>query len=171
MGAVDMLTSHELFGFMSPALAVGIIEYSHDHNRELYKTALASVAESRKLRPIFFERTPRSQRHAEMAAMLAKPRLELIAANLLRDWLMKKETAMLVDFLDSMNIAHKEGAVDDLPATVDDAKLQAAIETLLAKYPAEEIAVYLHAFYTMNQAQWPNLEAILKTDKRLQFGN
>jgi len=165
-----MLTSHELFGFMSPSLAVGIIEYAHDHNRELYKTALASVAETRKLRPIFFERTPRQQRHTQMVAVLAKPRLELIAANLLREWLMKKQTAMLVDFLDSMGITHKEGAVDDLPATVEDAKLQAAIEKLLSKYPPEEVAVYLHAFYTMNQAQWPNLEGILKADKRLQFG-
>jgi hypothetical protein len=60
--------------------------------------------------------------------------------------------------------------VDDLPVTVEDAKLHAAIEKLLSKYPPEEVAVYLHAFYTMNQAQWPNLEAILKTDKRLQFG-
>ena len=165
-----MLTSHELFGFMSPALAVGIIEYAHDHNRELYRTALASVAEARKLRPIFFERTPRSQRHAEMAAVLAKPRLELIAANLLREWLLKKETAMLADFLDSMAITHKDGAVEDLPATVEDAKLHAAIETLLSKYPAEEVAVYLHAFYTMNQVQWPNLEATLQAEKRLQFG-
>jgi hypothetical protein len=165
-----MLTSHELFGFMSPTLATGIIEYAHDHNRELYKTSLAAVADARKLRPIFFERTPRQQRHADMAASLAKPRLELIAANLLREWLMKKQTAMLADFLDGMNIPHKDGAVDDLPATVEDAKLQAAIDKLLSKYSPEEIAIYLHAFYTMNQIQWPNLETILKEDKRLQFG-
>lgn len=165
-----MLTSHELFGFMSPALAVGIIEYAHDNNRELYRTALASVAEARKLRPIFFERMPRVQRHAEMAAMLAKPRLELVAANLLRDWLMKKQTPMLSDFLDAMGITHKDGAVDDLPATVEDAKLQPAVEKLLGQYPPEEVAVYLNAFYTMNQVQWPNLEATLQTDKRLQFG-
>jgi len=165
-----MLTSHELFGFMSPPLAVGIIEYTHQNNRELYKTALAAVAEARKLRPVFFERTPRQQRHADMVASLAKPRLELVAANLLRDWLMKKETAMLVDFLDAMNVTHKDGAVDDLPATVEDAKLQAAIEKILSKYPPEQVAVYLHAFYTMNQAHWPNLEATLKSDQRLQFG-
>ena len=155
-----MLTSHELFGFMSPSLATGIIEYTHDNNRELYKTALASVAEARKLRPVFLERSPRQQRHQDMVASLAKPRLEIIAASLLREWLMKKQTAMLVDFLDAMGVAHKDGAVDDLPATVEDAKLQAAVEKLLSKYPPEEVAVYLHAFYTMNQAHWPNLEEI-----------
>ena len=105
-----------------------------------------------------------------MASALAKPRLEMLAANLLRDWLMKEQTPMLADFLDALAIKHKEGAVDDLPPTVEDAKLEEAIEKLLAKYPAEEVAVYLNAFYTMNDIRWPNLEATLKTNPKLQFG-
>ncbi len=155
---------------MSPALAVRIIEFAHEGNKELYRSALAAVAETRKLRAAFFERTPRPARHAAMAASLARPRLELIAANLLRDWLMKQQTPMLADFLDALAVAHKDGAVDELPASIEEPKLQAAIEKLLAKYPAEEVAVYLNAFYTMNDVRWPNLEAILKTDARLQFG-
>ena len=165
-----MLTSHELFGFMSPALAVRIIECAHDENKELYHAALQAVAEARKLRPTFFERTPRAARHKEMAVMLSRPRLELISANLLREWLMKKQTPMLSAFLDSLGIVHRDGAVDDLPASVEDAKLTAAVDSLLAKFPPEEVAVYLNAFYTMNEIQWPNLELMLKTDPRLQFG-
>jgi hypothetical protein len=165
-----MLTSHELFGFMSPALAVRIIEFAHDGNKDLYRTVLATVAEARKLRSVFFERTPRSARHAAIAATLAKPRLELLAANLLRDWLMKEQTPMLADFLDTLGVAHKDGAVDELPATIEEPQLQAAVEKILAKYPAEEVAVYLNAFYTMNDVRWPNLEVILKTHPKLQFG-
>ncbi|HEY3914370.1 MAG TPA: hypothetical protein VGN61_07785 [Verrucomicrobiae bacterium] len=155
---------------MTPALAVRIIEYTHDNNKELYRTALGAVAEARKLRPAFLERTPRSTRHAGMASVLARPRLELIAANLLREWLMKQQTPMLSDFLNSLGISHKDGAVEDLPATVDDEKLRAAVEALLSKYPAEETVVYLNAFYTMNDVHWSNLESMLKNDPRLQFG-
>ena len=155
---------------MSPALAVRIIEFAHDDNKDLYRTALNAVAEAKKLRPTFFERTPRAARHKEMAAVLARPRLELISANLLREWLIKKQTAMLAAFLDALEIAHKDGAVDDLPATVEDAKLAAAVDNLLAKFPPEEVSVYLNAFYTMNEIQWPNLEAMLKSEPRLQFG-
>ena len=79
-----MLTSHELFGFMSPALAVRIIEFTHDNNKELYRNALSTVAEARKLRPAFLERMPRATRHTGMASILSRPRLELIAANILR---------------------------------------------------------------------------------------
>ncbi len=165
-----MLSSHELFGFMSPPLAAHILEYAHENNKDLYRAAMGAVAEARKLRPAFFERRPRAIRHTEMTATLSRPRLELMAANLLRDWLMKEKKAMLADFLDKLSIAHKEGAVDNLPATVEDANLKEAIDLLLSKYPAEEVAVYLNAFYTMNDVRWPNLEAMLKDDPRLQFG-
>ena len=77
---------------------------------------------------------------------------------------------MLADFMDGLGIAHKDGAVDDLPGFIEDEKLKAAIDALLAKYPPEEVAVYLNAFYTMNDVRWPNLEAMLKTEPRLQFG-
>jgi hypothetical protein len=128
------------------------------------------VAQARKLRPAFFARSPRAARHTAMAATLTQPRLELLAANLLREWLMKDKTPMLGDFLDALGVAHKDGAVDDLPASVEDANLQAAVEKILAKYPAEEVAIYLNAFYTMNDVRWPNLESILKTHPQLQFG-
>ena len=39
-----MLTSHEIFGFMSPPLAARILEHAHDHNRDLYRAALTAVA-------------------------------------------------------------------------------------------------------------------------------
>ena len=53
---------------------------------------------------------------------------------------------------------------------MDDAKLQAAVETLLAKYPPEVVAVYLHAFSEMNEVEWPNLKTMLDSDPRLQLG-
>jgi len=155
---------------MSPALAARIIEFAHDDNKELYRSLLVTVAEARKLRPAFFERTPRATRHATMATTLARPRLELMAASLLREWLMKHQTPMLVDFLNGLGVAHKDGAVDELPLAVEEVKLQAAVEGLLSKYPPEEVAVYLNAFYTMNDVRWPNLEVMLKSDPRLQFG-
>ena len=165
-----MLSSHELFGFMSPPLALRILEHAHENNKEVYRAALAAVAEARKLRPAFFELRPRAARHVEMTVMLSRPRLELAAANLLREWLMKQKTPMLAAFLDKLGIAHKEGAVDNLPATVEDANLKGAVDLLLSKYPAEEVSVYLNAFYTMNDVRWPNLEGMLKADPRLQFG-
>ena len=165
-----MLTSHELLGFMSPALALEILTYAYETDKPLYRADLAAVAEARKLRPVFLERQPRPQRHAAMLATLARPALEQVTGNLIRAWLLKKHKQMLIDFLDALGITHQEGVVEELPPAMDDAKVRAAVEALLAKYPPEAVAVYLHAFNEMNEVEWPTLRTMLDADPRLQLG-
>jgi hypothetical protein len=77
---------------------------------------------------------------------------------------------MLVDFLDALGLAHKEGVVEELPKSMDDAKLQAAVDILLGKYPSELVAIYLNAFSEMNEVEWPNLKQMLESNPRLQLG-
>jgi hypothetical protein len=165
-----MLTSHELLGFMSPTLALEILTYAYESDKPVYRATLSAVAEARKLRPVFLERQPRPQRHAMMVATLARPALEMVTGNLIRTWLLKKYKSMLADFLDALGITHQDGVVEDLPATIDEAKLQAAVDSLLAKYPPEAVAVYLHAFNDMNEVNWPGLKTMLDGDPRLQLG-
>jgi hypothetical protein len=165
-----MLTSHELFGFMSPALANDILNFAYESEKPAYKATLTGVAQALHVRPVYLERQPRAQRHTSMIQILSRPGLDAVAAALLREWLVKKHKAMLVDFLNALEIKNEEGVVDDLPQGVDDPKLKAAIEPLLAKYPHEAVAVYLNAFNDMNQANWSNLKQILESDSRLQLG-
>jgi hypothetical protein len=165
-----MLTAHELFGFMSPALALDILTYTHENDKPLYRATLGAVAEARKLRAIFFERQPKPQRHQAMVATLSRPALETVTNGLIRGWLLKKHKDMLTDFLNALEIKHEDGVVEQIPPTMDDAKLRAAVDALLAKYPPETVAVYLHAFNEMNEQEWPNLTAMLDSDPRLQLG-
>jgi len=164
-----MLTSHELLGFMSPGLALEILTYAYQSDKPLYRATLNAVAEARKLRPAYLERKPRPERHTLMLATLTRPALDLLTGNLIRTWLLKKYNGMLVDFLNTLELPHKEGVVEDLPASIDDAKLRSAVDGLLAKYPIETVAVYLHAFNDMNEVNWPNLKTLLDTDQRLQL--
>ena len=165
-----MLTAHELLGFMPPELSAEILEYAHQSQKELYKATLAAVAQARKVRPVFLQRQPRAERHVTMLSALTRPAMEPAAGGLVRGWLLKRHTALLADFLDALGVPHKDGIVEDLPETMDDTKLRAAVDTVLAKHPPEVVIVYLHAFYEMNQAHWPNLKALLETEPRLQFG-
>ncbi len=163
-----MLTSHELMGFMSAELSNDILQSAFENDKELYKATLKAVADARKLRPIFFEKQPKLQRHATMVATLAKPNMDLAAGTLLRGWLLKKHSAMLVDFLDALGIPHKDGVVEDLPEKIEDDKLKIAVDTLISKYPREVVAVYLNAFNSMNETGWDNLEKMLEEDSRVQ---
>jgi hypothetical protein len=165
-----MLTSHELFGFMSPGLAGDILNFIHESDKPTHKAALNAIAQARHVRPVFLERQPRPQRQVAMIATLSRPGLETVAGGLIRIWLLKKHKAMLVDFLNALEIKNEEGVVENLPEAMDDAKLKSAVETLLAKYPPEVVAVYLNAFNDMNETIWANLKTILESDTRLQFG-
>ena len=165
-----MLKSHELLGFMSPGLANEIITFAYESDKPAYKATMTAVAEARHVRPVFLERQPRTQRHATMIATLTRPGAGPRGRHLIRAWLMKKHLAMLVDFLDALGIPHKDGVVEELPASMDDAKLKSAMDTLLAKHPPEAVAVYLNAFNDMNEANWANLKTMLESDARLQLG-
>jgi hypothetical protein len=161
------MTPREIFALIPTKLATEIVEFTHANDRELYRTALQAVAQARKVRVVFMERQPRTQRHADMAALLSRAPLAAVADSLLRNWLLKKHSVLLTDFLDALKITHDKGVVENLPQTVDDATLQAAVDTLFAKHPAQAVAIYLQAFNHMNEAKWANLETLLQKDARL----
>lgn len=165
-----MLSSYELFGFMSPTLATEILNWAYDEDKPLYKASLASVANARRVRPVFLQRQPRPQRHATMLGTLSRPGQDTAAGSLLRSWLLKKYNAMLCDFLDALDIEHEEGVVEELPETVEEEKLKSGISLLLEKYPPEVVSVYLNAFNGMNETDWPTLQKMLEEDSRLQLG-
>ncbi|MFM1769270.1 MAG: hypothetical protein RJA22_1799 [Verrucomicrobiota bacterium] len=164
------MTSTELFAAMSPALAADVIEFNHAEEKAVYRAALEAIAQSRKVRPVFLERQPRTERLATLVASLSRPQLGLAADTLLRCWLLRKHTALLTDFLNALGIPHENGAVESLPKTVDDAALKAAIEGLLAKHPAEVVAIYLRCFNSMNVENWANLDRLLQEEPRLALG-
>jgi hypothetical protein len=161
------MKSHQLFAVIPPALANEILEYNFANEKKLYHAALEAVGQLRKVRAVFLERQPRTERHATMTSALTRPALELAADTLLRTWLLKKHTALLTDFLDALKIAHEKGAVENLPPSVEDGALQAAVDGLLAKHPPEIVVLYLHAFNDMNEMRWPNLDTMLQNDPRL----
>lgn len=155
---------------MSPSLGTEILSWAYEKEKPVYKATLGAVADARRVRSVFLQRQPRVQRHTGMMETLAKPRLEMAASTLLRTWLLKEKKSLLVDFLNALGIEHEDGVVDDLPETMEEDKLRAAIDQMLEKYPAEVVAVYLNAFSGMNETNWPTLKTMLESDARLQLG-
>lgn len=163
------MTSCQLFAAMPPTLASEILQYTFAHEKPLYRSALEAVATSRKVRRVFLEHQPRTERDVTVLTSLTRPAFILISNSLLTTWLLKQQRALVIGFLDAMKIKHENGALEDLPTTADDDTLGTAVENLLSQHPAGVVAVYLHAFNDMNGAHWANLEKLLQTDPRLEF--
>ena len=164
-----MMTLNELIGFISPELANEILDDTFVEDKPLYKAITAEVAAALKLRPAFFEQKPRKERNKIILDMLTRPRLQTTAATLLRGWLVKTESPMLSDFLETLAIQHKNGVVEDFPEKIDESKLNEGVDKLLGKYPQEKVLLYLNSFNAMNDAPWESLTTRLRDDKRLQL--
>ena len=166
------MKSHEIFLGMSPALAAEIFTFLQTEQKPVYKAAIQGLANQRNLRGVFVERKPPGERFSWMQAALARKISDSLASHVLQAWLLGGNKQMLCDFLDALEIKHSEdGTVDELPAEVSQEKISAAVEQLLGKYPAESVAVYLHAFREMDSAvQWPALDEVLANDARLKLG-
>ena len=164
-----MLNSFELLGFISSDLSNQILSDSSEDNREVYDATLGGVAKLRRMRPQFLRSQPKPARHKLMIESLKRPAFEEVASQLLRGWLIKHQKNMLILFLDTLNIQHEDGVVEDLPNEITDEGLDKAINTLLEQNEREIVVLYLHAFQSMNDSGWTNLEAALERDERLEF--
>ncbi len=165
------MKSHELFQNMSPAVASEIFLFLQNEEKPVYKAAIQGLANQRNLRGIFIERKPPNERHPWMQAALSRPVSDALASHLLQAWLLGAHKPMLRDFLTGLEIAHEEdGTVEELPPCPPKEKIEAAVAKLLSKYPAESVAIYLHAFREMDSAvQWPALGEILNERPELEF--
>ncbi len=156
---------------MSPELAARIFSFLQTEQKPVYKASIQGLANQRNLRGVFIERKPPAERFPWMQAAFARKISESLASHVLQAWLLGANKEMLCDFLDAMEIKHADdGTVDELPDSAPKEKIAAAVQRLLEKYPAEIVAVYLHAFRDMDSAvQWPALDEVLGEEPRLNL--
>src|SRR3954452_20587172 len=158
---------------MSPALAAQMFTWLQTEQKPVYKAAIQGLANQRNLRGVFVERKPPAERFQWMQAAFARKISDSLASQVLQTWLLGANKEMLCDFLDSLGIKHSDdGTVDDLPAEMPSEKIAAAVGRLLGKYPAETVAVYLHAFSEMDSTvKWRGLDEVLADGPSLRLGN
>ncbi|HVF73099.1 MAG TPA: hypothetical protein VM940_15965 [Chthoniobacterales bacterium] len=158
---------------MSPGQAAQIFTWLQTDQKPVYKAAIQGLANQRNLRSVFIERKPPAERFPWMQAAFGRKISDSIASHVLQAWLLGANKEMLCDFLDHLEIKRGEdGTVDELPATIEEGKIARAVEQMLAKYPKETVAVYLHAFRDMDATvNWPALDEILAEEPRLVLGN
>jgi hypothetical protein len=161
--------THTIWPTLPPQLANDILLSVQKSNKKLYRTAVEVMAPRMGIRVPTLLETPKAQRHATWIQILARPDMEVLSFNLLSTWLIDSQRPMLCAWLDALGIEHGEnGCADRFPPEPDAAKLGKAVHTLLEKFDPQIIGVYLRTFNQIDETQWPALDEILRTDKRLQ---
>lgn len=150
------------------ATIANILEWMRNEERAVYRAALRELAALKKIRPQYIQQKPVTEQFSWLHKNLQWiPSVE-IGDHLLQVWLLRKHRSMLVDFLNDLDIAHNgHGVVDVLPETLDDEKLQKAVDHLFEKYPAGVASVYLQMFQLQTEDGWENLGKVLAEDERV----
>ncbi|MBL9150832.1 MAG: hypothetical protein JNK37_00020 [Verrucomicrobiales bacterium] len=164
------MKAHQIFQHSTPAFTRGIFHYLRTEQKEVYRTALATLAQGRKLRPIFVQKKSPEQQYEWLQKTVAMKGADGVCEHLLQLWLLKAQRDLLVNFLDGVGIAHDgDGAADDLPDEIDPAKLKSTVEKLLAENDPELVRAYLHTFQLQKAGGWDEIRDLIESEPRLQF--
>jgi hypothetical protein len=164
------MTPHEIFSRIPEAQLADIFTFLMEKEKPLYKATIEALAKQRKLRPVFVERKPRTERHLWLREAMSRKSGDSISAQILQIWLVGRHAKLLCDFLDALGIKHDEnGTVEELPGAPAKEDLQKAVDALFQAHDAGLVQVYLHSFHALNNSGWPALGELLESDARLQF--
>ena len=103
-----MLASNVIFQKISEDLSQEIVKFIRGEEKEAYKSILAGLAESRRVRTVFVQKRPVEKQILWMVQSLKLKTGELVADQVLQIWLLKAKTDMLTSFLDKLGIEHDE---------------------------------------------------------------
>jgi hypothetical protein len=164
--------AHELYSAVDPALVTQMLNWFRANDRNVYRSAVATLAQNRKLRPVFVEKKSMAEQYAWIAKTLQLRGCDTIGEHLLQAWLMAGNQMLLAAFCDGMGIAHdgKGSVVGDLPKKLDPERLASTIDRLLeGGFDPKLVALYLHCFNMQVDGGWPELSSKLAEDERLKL--
>ncbi len=163
------MKAHELYSAVDPAVVTQILDWFRANDRNVYRSALATLAGNRKLRPIFVEKKTIPEQYVWILKTLKLKPCETIGEHLLQAYLMAGQQSMLAMFCDGMGIPHdgKGSVVGDLPKKMDAGRLNTTIDRLVDIFDPKVLTLYLHCFNMQLPDGWPELTAKLESDERL----
>ncbi len=118
-----------------------------------------------------FSKLPEETRLAYVRRTLRDRRASDLALYVLSAALTRRQAALISSFLEALKLPHdgpsltNEGAI---PAPSAKA-LRRAVDTILDAHEARDVALYLRAFASQEDVDWPVLKTLLESDARLAF--
>lgn len=163
------MKAHELYSAVDPALVTEILDWFRANDRNVYKSAVATLAGNRKLRPVFIQKKSLADQYAWIHKTLKLNACDTIGEHLLQAYLMAGQQSLLAMFCDGMGIPHdgKGSVVGDLPKKLDPERLTETIERLLGLFDPKLLTLYLRCFNLQVVEGWPELTGKLESDTRL----
>lgn len=165
------MKAHEIYQKIDPALVTQMLDWFRDNDRNVYRSAVSTLAQSRKLRLAFIQKKPLPDQYAWILKTLKMRTSDTIGEHLLQAWLMAGNQELLVTFCDGVGIEHDgNGSVTgELPDELDAAKVKESVDRMVEKFDPKVVTLYLIVFNLQQPGGWPAVTEILEKDDRLSL--
>jgi len=165
------VNAYQIYQAADPSLITDLFTWLRTDEKDLYKNTVASLAQDRKLRPVFIQKKTFPNQIAWLHKTLKLKSTDMMGEHLFQLFFMKGNEDLLVTFCDAMDIEHDgKGSVEgELPDTLDADKAKAAVDTLLEKFDTKLVTAYLYVFNLQSEGGWDSISAILESDDRLKL--
>ena len=118
-----------------------------------------------------FSKLPEETRLAYVRRTLRDKRASDLGLYVLSAALTRRQAELISSFLEALKLPHEGPSLttaEAVPAPSQKA-LRRAVDSLLRVHEARDVALYLHAFASQPDVDWPVLESLLEKDARLAF--
>jgi|TARA_B110000908_G_scaffold41145_1_gene49986 hypothetical protein len=165
------VNAHQIYQAADPALITDLFTWLRNEEKDLYKNTVTSLAQDRKLRPVFIQKKSLPDQYKWLHKTLKLKSTDMMGEHLFQLFFMKGNEELLVTFCDAMGIEHDgKGSVEgELPKELDAAKAKGAVDALLAKFDPNLVTAYLYVFNLQTEGGWDSITALLESDDRLKL--
>lgn len=165
------MKSHEIFTAVDPSVVTQILDWFRTNDKNVYKSAVSTLASNRKLRPVFIQKKSLAEQYAWIHKTLQIKACDSIGDQILQAYLLAGQQSMLSMFCDGLGIPHdgKGSVVGDLPKGLDREKLDATVDKLVDVFDSKLFTVYLHCFNMQQLGGYPVLTEKIESDERLKL--
>lgn len=130
--------------------------WDDEHSAEQQVEAVSAIASHMKFRPRSVLSLAPDRRAKYLAQLPAIS--DTIAARALVNYHLERQRPMMSAFLDLLGIAHENGLItEENVAKADPARVQQAVKDLTAKFPADEVSLYLSTLVSQDPETWDAL--------------
>lgn len=160
--------SHELFRLLLAAEVSTLVETACEDD-ELPEKIAGGVLTYQQIPLRRFSKLPEETRRAYVRRTLRDKRAEDLALYVLSAALTRSSGDLISAFLDAVKLPHEGPSLTtegEIPQPTQ-AVLAKGVDAVLAKWPARDVSLYLHAFAAQPDVHWPLLDGMLVADARL----
>jgi hypothetical protein len=164
------MKAHELFRHLSSAEVQKVVVRACEDDGVPDKIA-GAVLTFQNIPLRRFERLAEETRLSLVRRTLRDKRATDLSLYVLSAALVRTRAPLIEAFLDAVGLPHDganlslDGPIPEPPAKT----VGAAVDAALARFPARDVALYLHAFAAQPDVTWPALDARLTADARLRL--